>query len=289
MNSTDIKRLNEELTMALNEMAQIGHSFNGNHKVQVMSGDHIAYYLKDNKILYKFKRPAKCPKSLSDIKELEDFKSPECTDKELNILVSWFSEDYVTLKGKTIKGETNFERLDDEFEAQNAVINQKTQAVDEATKNMKETNLKELKELIYPMKEMSMAWVDQKSNRCCWVENITGHSNDYFKYLDSFSFYKADYIARISLREPKYLEHINSDGKKEWKLNNSEKKELVELMNSPSGTHPNLTKWQDTLIQYNMDNFFIQPLETINKTFDKEKYPNAYDIDYPMPNYLELK
>lgn len=132
---TDIKKLNEELEMALNEMAQIGQSFNGNHKVLIISGKHIAHYLKDNIILFKFKRPSKCPETLSDIKELEVFKSANCTDKELNILVDWFSKDYVTLKGKTIKGQTNFERLDDEFDAQNAVINQRIQAVNYAANN----------------------------------------------------------------------------------------------------------------------------------------------------------
>lgn len=127
----NIRRLTEELKMALTEMAQIGKSFNGNHKVQVISGDHNAHYLKDNEILFKFKRPTKCPTSISDLKELEDFRAPNCTDKELNILVDWFSREYITLKGKTIKGETNFERLDDEFEAQNAVINQKRDSLNQ--------------------------------------------------------------------------------------------------------------------------------------------------------------
>ena len=134
MEHIDIKQLNEELMMALNEMAQLGQSFNGNHKVQVISGDHNAHYLKDNKVLFKFERPITCPKTLADIKALEDFKAPTCTDKELNILLDWFSRDYVTLKGRVVKGETNFERLDDEFESQAAVINQKTQAINDINK-----------------------------------------------------------------------------------------------------------------------------------------------------------
>lgn len=136
---------------------------------------------------------------------------------------------------------------------------------------------------------MSMAWVDTEAQRCCWVENPNTHENDYFKYLDSFSYKKAGYIARISLKEPKYLKHRNSDGKKNWVLNNKEKKELVEIMNSPSKSREGFTNWQATLIQYNFDNFFIQPGETINSTFDKNKYLDAYDINTPMPNYLELK
>lgn len=136
MQKLDLEKLNEDLKIALNEMAQIGKSFKGNHRVQVISGDHNAHYLKDNKILLKFKRPSKCPTTIEELEELKDYKSADCNDKEMNILVDWFSEDYVTLKGKTIKGQTNFERLDDEFEAQNAVIQQRTNAIDDLKNDM---------------------------------------------------------------------------------------------------------------------------------------------------------
>lgn len=145
-----------------------------------------------------------------------------------------------------------------------------------------------LRKLVEPLNEMSMAWVDTNSNKCAWVENPTTHENDYFKYLNSFSYRKADSIARISLKEPKYLSHKNLDGKKDWKLTNKEKKELISLMNKPSKVHKGFTNWQTTLIQYNFDNYWISPLETIENTFDREKYPNAFDINYPMPNYMKL-
>ena len=59
-------------------------------------------------------------------------------------------------------------------------------------------------------------------------------------------------------------------------------------MESPSKVHKGCTNWQVTLIQYNFDNFYIQPEDTINNTFDKEEYPQAFTIDTPMPDYMRL-
>lgn len=136
--------------------------------------------------------------------------------------------------------------------------------------------------------EMSVAWIDNKTNKCCWVENPTGFNNKYFKYVNSFSYLKGDSMARISLLQPVYLEHKFMDGKKPWKLNTEEKKELVKTMNDSNVDFPDYTNWQITLAQYNMDNFGIARTDTINNSFDKAKYPKAFTIDTPMPNYMEL-
>ena len=111
-----------DIKKSINEMAQIGRQFKGNHKVTVISGDHNAHYIKDGKILFKFRQPESCPKSIEDLKLLEDYKSSKCNDEELNILVDWFSDDYVNLKGKIFKDTTNFERLEDEFMSQQEAL-----------------------------------------------------------------------------------------------------------------------------------------------------------------------
>ena len=136
--------------------------------------------------------------------------------------------------------------------------------------------------------EMSMAWVDVRAKRCVWVENPNTHENDYFKYLNNFSYKKANAVACLSMKAPIYLNNVYKDGKDTWVLTNKEKKELVDLMNSPSEARKGFTNWQATIIQYNFDNFYIQPEESANGTFNKKKFPNAYDINTPMPNYLEL-
>lgn len=155
-------------------------------------------------------------------------------------------------------------------------------------------NIKKLNEEINnilkePIYEMSMAWNSKSNNRCVWVENPTGYNNRYFKYLDGITYNKAYRVARISMVEPNYLNHTNSDGLKDWVLNSKERKELVLLMNQPNKKYKGCSNWQATLITYNEDNFGIDFDETISGSFDKEEYPNAFSIDYPMPNYLELK
>ena len=61
------------------------------------------------------------------------------------------------------------------------------------------------------------------------------------------------------------------------------------LMNQSNKKYQGCNNWQATLITYNEDNFGIDFDETINSTFDKKKYPKAFDINTPMPNYMELK
>jgi len=147
----------------------------------------------------------------------------------------------------------------------------------------------QIEQILEPMYEMSMAWNSKQNNRCVWVENPSGFENKYFKYLNGITYGQADKCARISMVEPKYVNHKDYGGKSNWVLNSNERKELVTLMNQPNKKYSGCTNWQATLITYNEDNFGIDFDETINGTFEKEKYPNAFDINTPMPNYMELK
>lgn len=137
------------------------------------------------------------------------------------------------------------------------------------------------------MYEMSMAWNSKQENRCVWVENPNGFENKYFKYLNGITYGKADKCARISMQEPKYVQHRDYDGKSNWILNSKERKELVTLMNKPNKKYQGCTNWQATLITYNEDNFGLDFDETING-FDEKEYPEAFNINTPMPDYLEL-
>lgn len=146
--------------------------------------------------------------------------------------------------------------------------------------------LENMQEMV--LTEMSMAWNSKQYNRCVWVENPSSFENKYFKYLNGLTFGRADKCARISMLEAKYIQHKDYGGKQNWILNNKEKKELVNLMKQPNKKYADCTNWQATLITYNEDNFGIDFDETIFNTFDKVQYPQAFSIDYPMPNYLEL-
>lgn len=145
----------------------------------------------------------------------------------------------------------------------------------------------EFKKLM-PIYEMSMAWISKQNNRCVWVENPSGYNNKYFKYLNGASYQKADKVARISMLNPVYLEHVDYDSKDNWKLTSREKKELVNLMNQTNKKYDPCTNWQAVLITYNEDNFAIDFDETINGTFDKAEFPDAFPIDFPMPDYTKL-
>ena len=143
-------------------------------------------------------------------------------------------------------------------------------------------------EELFSITEMSMAWRSIQNNRCVWVENPTGYNNKYFKYLNGPSYKKASKVARISLMSPTYLNHKNADGKDNWILTTKEKKELVTLMQENNKTYPTLTNWQVTLLTYNWDNFELDVENIINRTYDKQKFPNVIDIDTPMPDYTKL-
>lgn len=136
--------------------------------------------------------------------------------------------------------------------------------------------------------EMAMAWIDKQNNVCAWVENLSGRNNKYFKYINSTSYTKATKVARISMFTEEYLIHKDPAGKQAWKLTNLEKKQLLNLLNSDNKEYKSITNWQAILVPYNKDNFGLFVQETING-FDKEEYPDAFPIDYPMPNYLELQ
>lgn len=153
------------------------------------------------------------------------------------------------------------------------------------------TELKKMNEELEKLnlQEMSIAWNDEKANKCCWVENPTGYNNKYFKYVNSFSYRKGNQMARISMLSPNYLDHKNMGGKKPWKLTVDEKKELIQLMNQANEDFPEHTNWEMTICQYNLDNFGISRKTTLSGNIDKKKYPKALDITLPMPNYLELK
>lgn len=137
-----------------------------------------------------------------------------------------------------------------------------------------------------PLYEMSGSWFDKKAQRCAWVENPGDPNNQYFKYGNNVGINKATKIARISLLKPEYLYH--RDKADIWALSNKEIKTLIQLLQSPSDKHENCTKWQDLLITYNEDNFYILPNDTIHNNIDYTEYPKAFNINTPMPDYTKL-
>lgn len=105
------------------EKAQIGKYFSDNYKIIVAASEGYIYYIKIDKILLKLKRPYKYPTSITDIENITVYKSEDCSEKDILILIKWFRKPYVSFKNKTL-GITNFERLDDELDSQLATNGQ---------------------------------------------------------------------------------------------------------------------------------------------------------------------
>ena len=147
--------------------------------------------------------------------------------------------------------------------------------------------------------EMSMAfhYRDRHAEVCAWVENPTLRDNRYFKYYDSQFVSSASKVARIRIDKNEYVGGNHKERNlKKWELSNREKQYLMQILHSPSEEHKGLTKWHDILITYNRDNFLLKAEDTINGNLDKAvaspvlpNHVKPFPINYPMPDYLELK
>lgn len=143
--------------------------------------------------------------------------------------------------------------------------------------------------LVNPMMEMSSAYSDERVHRNIWVENPTGYNNKYFKYGDNEAYSKETKNCRISLTSPNFLYHRNKRNVMDWNLTEADKRQLIGILTSPSDTHPEITVWQEILYVYNNDNFGMRYQVFVSDDWSDDNYPDAFRIDYPMPNYYSLE
>lgn len=148
--------------------------------------------------------------------------------------------------------------------------------------------------------EMSMAWEEQlkgKNSVCAWVEGPLHVDNQYIKYYDNEYYNEAKRVARIRINEPRYVGGNHKEGNKEnWILSEKEKKVFIELLKKPCKRNPQFTNWQQIILTYNADNFHIyEPIKGDMTKYKGRKAPSMpehllpFPIDYPMPDYTELK
>ena len=150
-----------------------------------------------------------------------------------------------------------------------------------------------------PINEMSRAFAykDRLIEVCAWVEGPMRADNRYFKYYNNMHYSVATKVARIRIDEARYVGGNHKEGnKKKWVLTPSEKQELVDILNGPSEEVPGYTRWQDILITFNRDNFNLSTQRTLAGDLDDSqrnphmpKHIKPFPIDYPMPNYMEIK
>lgn len=95
---------------------------------------------------------------------------------------------------------------------------------------------------------------DNKFNMCLAVNpdnkrNLKGM--EYFKVYNHIDPTKATKIARIKFRECEYVIHHNNGRKENWKLNSKERKQLVQILTSPSKNFPEKSVWDELIRNFN--------------------------------------
>lgn len=106
----------------------------------------------------------------------------------------------------------------------------------------------------------AMSTIGIFGNSICLVTPDTHRiGQPYFKVANNRSYNKADSIARISFLEPRYIVgHTDTTGKKSYKLNSKQIKELVKFFNSRN-VLLQVSYWLFAICiyQYNVDYGFI--------------------------------
>lgn len=141
-----------------------------------------------------------------------------------------------------------------------------------------------------PLYEMSKAFGLDKPRSTVWVENPNNWNNKYFKLYNNTSILKATKVARISMLNPIYLEHVDELGKEDWKLQKRDIKKLAKELDDPS-SYDNITKWELLIMTYNNDNFNIDPADLQTGKMTKDEYEKivkkkgAISLKLPRPKY----
>ena len=119
---------------------------------------------------------------------------------------------------------------------------------------------------------------DSRFNMCVAVNPDRKRNlknTEYFKVYNHIDPTKATKIARIKFRECEYVIHNNNGGKKNWKLNSKERKQLMKILISPSKRFPNKRVWDELISNYNNEAGF----DSLPKNLIIPDYVNwLYDI-----------
>ena len=119
---------------------------------------------------------------------------------------------------------------------------------------------------------------DNRFNMCVAVNPDRKRNlknSEYFKVYNHIDPTKATKIARIKFRECEYVIHNNNGGKKNWKLNSKERKQLMKILISPSKNFPDKRVWDELIRNYNNEAGF----DSLPKKLVIPDYVNwLYDI-----------
>jgi len=114
--------------------------------------------------------------------------------------------------------------------------------------------------------------------------------NAYFNLYNAASKNKANKVARISMKQSKYIIHKNTGqtgGKGNWILEAGEKKDLMDFLISPYEEDSTITVWQLVILKYNKELDLFEK-ETRENLLPNLIYPNFLPFNLPLPNYMKL-
>ena len=139
-----------------------------------------------------------------------------------------------------------------------------------------------------------MATVYRSSKYCVQVAvnpDSKRKGNPYFKFYNAVSRDKATKVIRILFRKPDYV--IHTDSKKIWKLNSSDKKLLMKILNEPSSYYKNVNTWNAAKFDWNREsleeNFYIE--DYLNGEYDNKFKDNINYLssNLKMPDYTQIQ
>lgn len=107
---------------------------------------------------------------------------------------------------------------------------------------------------------------------------------EYFKVYNNEFPYKAMKVARIKFRSCEYVIHDSKGNKENWFLNETERKQLIEILNLPSKEYSGYTTWQSLILHFNYETG-LDFGDTKNNTYDNLIYKNYLPIDLKIPDY----
>ena len=126
----------------------------------------------------------------------------------------------------------------------------------------------------------------------------------YFKYYNNKDYESSDRVARIDFRSPTLIHHKNRDGKKPWRLNAKDIKNLIDYLPKQSDQYRNIkvNNWQFALyswnnecglLGYNFPQIYNSVLEAfLDGFYDTDinlSNPSYVASTLPIPNYKYLR
>lgn len=131
---------------------------------------------------------------------------------------------------------------------------------------------------------------NKNKNVSIWLELDSIIDETYIAYYNNKSWHQATKCARISIKEPTYINTKCIEPK--WILTPTEKLELIAILNDKY--IKSLSNWENLLIHYNLvshsytEYLYNKDTENYKENYNKNAKKGCFRLDYQMPDYTKL-